>query len=265
MTDNHPTELDTMAFRNRTQYLSVGTEIDGNPSGEEMRKAAGLDFEVEKVPLAGIYENSDRVIQGVYGIRRNDTGHCIDNVVVGKEYGVIQNESAFALSDHLQREGLVQYEAAGTLRGGAKVWALAKMCNSHGEGLVDTIHRLDGTPDPVGRYVLFTNSFDGSSKYTIGLTPLRFHCTNQLNAAIHGMKMSVRIGHTRIAAENAEETAHSVFGEVLSGYDSAVQVWQRLDDSLSRTCAAGQGLGAAGKPRGVHGAGNGDDMAVHLC
>ena len=53
--------------------------------------------------------------------------------------------------------------------------------------------------DPIERYILLTNSHDGSGSVMALMTPVRVVCWNTLSAAISGAKNLVKIRHTKNA------------------------------------------------------------------
>jgi len=93
--------------------------------------------------------------------------------VVSNKYTAVQNKSAFAFTDALVGTGEVQYETAGSLAEGKKIWLLAKLTGDH---------NILG--DKVEPYLLFSNAHDGSSAVRVAVTPIRVVCQNTLNLAL---------------------------------------------------------------------------------
>src|SRR5262249_13689107 len=87
-------------------------------------------------------------------------------------------------------------ETAGSLAGGSRVWVLA---------------RLNRTPmvvapgDEVVKFLLLSNSHDGSLAVRVGFTPVRVVCNNTLTLA-HGSDKSqlLRVKHSSGVVENLD-------------------------------------------------------------
>ena len=92
--------------------------------------------------------------------------------VVTDRYKIVQNREAFAFTDALLGEG-VQYETAGSLDSGKRVWMLARM-----EGTMIAEEQIDP-------YLVFTNSHDGKGAVRVAAVPVRVICQNTLNLALN--------------------------------------------------------------------------------
>lgn len=169
------------AFALKGAWHRLGTVLDHVPNGREMRIAAGLEFHVSMRALqtAPPYEASD--IPGYMATYRDDTNQFLG--MVSERYKVVQNEEAFEFLDGLITEGEMKYESAGALRGGARIWALARMPS------YDEIAEGDVSK----RYVLFSTSHDGGSALYAMPTSVRVVCANTLRIATAG---SIGIRHT---------------------------------------------------------------------
>jgi phage/plasmid-like protein (TIGR03299 family) len=87
-------------------------------------------------------------------------------------------------------------ETAGSLKNGRRVWVLAK------------INRPDSvivakSDDRVSKYVLLSNSHDGTIAVRVGFNDVRVVCQNTLSAA-HASGSLIRIKHTGKVLENLE-------------------------------------------------------------
>lgn len=106
------------------------------------------------------------------------------------------------------------YETAGAIGRGERIWILAKL-----PGFI----KVHGN-DIVNKYLLLTNSHDGSSGVQIKPTPVRVVCSNTLTAALQGTG-EFRICHTP-AAKNMEQA--------LSVLAFANSLYERLDAIFNR-------------------------------
>ena len=149
---------------------------------------AGLDYTVMKKSL-GLKTG---LKQDAYATVRTDTKDVLG--FVNKSYEPIQNIDAFIFFDDWVAENEAIYETAGVLGKGECIWILAKLpgyINVHGN-------------DMVNKYLLLTNSHDGSSHVRVKLTPIRVVCNNTLTAALQGAG-EVQISHTPNSAQDLEQ------------------------------------------------------------
>ena len=133
-------------------------------------------------------------------------------------------------------EGQAIYHTAGALGLGETVWILAEL---PGKIRLDKDHE-----DAIEKYLLFTNSHDGSAACRMFYTPVRVVCQNTLNAALNGdAKSGVSIRHVGDVSDKVR-TAQEALGLAQSYYSkltakadwlSSVQVSREaLDDYLKR-------------------------------
>lgn len=116
---------------------------------------------------------------------------------VGSIYTPIQNIEGFKFLDSLVDDDLIRYEAAGSLKGGSKVWMLARI---EGEP-----YKVKGV-DAVVPYLLATNSHDGQSSFRVFPTAVRVVCANTLSLALgQGKGKGISIRHSGDIAKKIEE------------------------------------------------------------
>lgn len=151
---------------NETPWHGIGEVIQGTLSSEEAIKVAKLDWDVIPMPIFDQFGNE------IPGYKVNT--RSIDNAILGivtDYYKIVNNRDAFKFTDALLGEG-VQYETAGSLDSGKKVWMLARM-----EGTVIAEEQIDP-------YLVFTNSHDGKGAIRVAAVPVRVVCQNTLNLAL---------------------------------------------------------------------------------
>jgi phage/plasmid-like protein (TIGR03299 family) len=129
--------------------------------------------------------------------------------IVSDEYEVVDNRDAFLFLDALIGSEL-HFETAGSLRGGRRVWVLARL---------PEYVELGG--DLSATYVYVANSHDGSMAVTAAVTPIRVVCANTLGAAVRraehgaGAQRTFRFRHTgNLQAKFAE--ARQVLGMTIN-------------------------------------------------
>ncbi|MFC1868756.1 DUF932 domain-containing protein [Thermodesulfobacteriota bacterium] len=196
-------EVESMMYVGDTPWHGLGVAIpDGKKlSIEEAIKAAGLDWEVE---LRHIFTKDGRGIPlGI--LNHYVTYRTSDNAVlgiVGKDYHALQNIDACKWFQPFLESGEATIETAGSLKGGAKIWVLAKIRR-------DPL--VVGKEDIMEHYVLLSNSHDGSLAVRVGFTPIRVVCNNTLCFA-HESKASklLRVKHTSRVLENLEDIRETI-------------------------------------------------------
>jgi phage/plasmid-like protein (TIGR03299 family) len=176
--------------------LGVSFPKGTNLNIEDAIVAAGLDWEVE---LREIFTQDKRgAVLGIddYYATCRKTDNTILGVV-GAEYIPLQNKEAFAWFQPFLDEDTATIETAGSLRGGKRVWILAK--------IRDNALAIKGD-DKVQNYILLSNSHDGSLAVRVGFTPIRVVCMNTLTLA-HESEASklLRVKHTSRMIENMED------------------------------------------------------------
>jgi len=148
--------------------------------------AAGLSWEVFKEPLfmAARPGPGYVAVDGAQVTRRQDNGEALG--VVGDVYRPLQNKEAFSFFDAVVGAKEAIYHTAGALGAGERVWVLAKL-----PGEV----RVVGD-DIAEKFLLLTNTHDGTSAVSIMFTPIRVVCQNTLNIALGDNTRKQSIRHT---------------------------------------------------------------------
>lgn len=133
--------------------------------------------------------------------KRDDTGECIG--IVGPNTHILQNVEAFGPLQPYLDAGLLTLETAGCLEGGAKVWTLAKINRP--------AFQVTGE-DVIDKYLLVSNSHDGTLAVRVAITGVRVVCWNTLSAAIFDKsaeKDIIRIRHSsKVQVKTADAVAN---------------------------------------------------------
>lgn len=182
-------------------WHNLGQIVQDYPNSKEALQFAGLDFEVCKRPNTHRLDDGSEVISKTsFYTYRPDTGAILGDRL-GKDYEVVQNTDAFRFFDAIVGGDGIQYETAGALGKGEKIFITAKL-----PGYIKV-----GSDDLIEKYLFLTTSHDGFGSIMAAFTPIRIVCNNTLNAALRNCSHSIKIRHTANAKERLEE-AYKVMG-----------------------------------------------------
>lgn len=173
--------INSMMYVGETPWHGLGTKLNNAATAADAIAAAGLDWKVNKEPL---YLKDGTPVEGAYATRREDDGAILGTV--GRVYRPLQNKEAFSFFDAVVGSKEAIYHTAGALGSGEKVWILAKL-----PGHI----RVTGE-DVTEKFLLLSNSHDGSSPVQVMFTPIRVVCQNTLNVAMHNNTRKQSIRHT---------------------------------------------------------------------
>jgi phage/plasmid-like protein (TIGR03299 family) len=190
-------------------WHGLGQIVADYPTSAEAIRFAGLDYTVEKRPLfTNVLENDltngedlgKIAVPNFYATVRNDNNSVLG--VVGKDYEVVQNADAFQFFDAIVGGGSgIQYETAGALGNGERVFITAKLPDYIKVGRADLIEQ----------YLFLTTSHDGFGSISAAFTPIRIVCNNTLNAALRNQTGAIKIRHTASANDRLKQ-AHTLMG-----------------------------------------------------
>jgi len=190
--------VQSMMYNTVVPWHKKGVKLNGLATSAEAIKAASLDWEVEKREI--FYPSYAKAEQGSkyakladkFAIVRKDNDVALG--IVGDVYTPLQNKHAFRFFDDVIGEAKAHYETAGALGVGERIWLLAKLPD------VIKIKNHDITE----KYLLLTNSHNGSSTIQILFTPIRVVCQNTLNIALKGDSEIARIRHCQSSTDKIE-------------------------------------------------------------
>ncbi len=174
-------------------WHGLGTIVKEAPDSSEALRLAGLDWEVVQSPIFTTHGK----VEGFKANVRNTDRQVLG--VVTDRYKVVQNTEAFAFTDSLLGEG-VQYETAGSLMGGRKVWLLARLPR---EFII--------AGERISPYLEFSNTHDGSGAVRVAVTPIRVCCNNTLNLALGTAQRSFSMIHTGDIRGKIHEAKQTLF------------------------------------------------------
>lgn len=175
-------EVETVAYAGETPWHRLGIKLTGEPSPQEIQRAAKLDWKVKKLPLT--YEvGGDRHVSDRCALIRESDGKLLDTV--SENWKPVQNDEAFAFFEDFTKASDMTMEVAGSLMGGRRVFALAK---------VEESFRLARAPEDVTEsYLLFTNPHQYGHSVDIRFTPVRVVCMNTLTLALGQRDSAYRV------------------------------------------------------------------------
>lgn len=185
--------VESMFSVRKTPWHGLGTVVREAPDSGEALRLAGLDWEVIQSP---IFTNHGKVEGWKANVRSTDRQVL---GVVTYRYRVVQNTEAFAFTDALLGEG-VQYETAGSLMGGRKVWLLARLPR---EFII--------AGERISPYLVFSNTHDGSGAVRVAVTPIRVCYNNTLNLALATAQRSFSMIHTGDIRGKIHEAKQTLF------------------------------------------------------
>lgn len=182
----------------KPSFATLGKETKGARTAEEALKEAQLDWEVFKsenpvgtiVPSAYMSGEKEQMItykDKFMTYRFNPITSKPEALgVVGSRYTPVQNLEAFSLLNNIADDSGAVFESAGSLDGGKKVFMTMKLPEGIQVGGVDN----------VDMYLLAWNAHDGSSSFSIHVTPIRLWCTNQVRMIMRTAQSSYTLRHT---------------------------------------------------------------------
>lgn len=187
-----PHEVETMAYFGEKPWHGLGTEMTPEDcfDWQSACRRAGLDWEVEKIPLVTADEARQQVDH--YAVRRKSDGRILG--AVGPRYTVLQNAETFKWFTPWLESKEAALHTCGALRQGSRVWVLAR---------INRPPMQIAPGDEVEKYLLLSHSHDGSLAVRCGLTSIRCVCSNTL-ALAHNADASklIRVKHSRSVHDN---------------------------------------------------------------
>lgn len=185
-------------------WHGLGQIVDSAMTAEEAITLANLDYEVAKTTVNAAIPDGDSgnviytPLKDRFATYRTDNGSVLGQV--GSRYEIVQNKDAFGFFDSIIDSGEAIFETAGVLGNGERIFVTAKLPEDMLVG-----------GEPCKKYIILTNSHDGSSSIIAGFTTVRIVCNNTLQAALGSLSNSVSIKHFAGAKSKLQE-AYKVMG-----------------------------------------------------
>jgi phage/plasmid-like protein (TIGR03299 family) len=222
-----------MAYVGDTPWHGLGAKLMPDQSIEDWTKAAGMDWQIKRAVVRFATEHDQDAMQ--YGrmddkhvLLRSDTKAPLG--VVSDKYNIVQPKAVLEFFRDLTEDYGFDLETAGTLYGGARFWALAKI----GE------HAQVGKGDKIGGYLLLCTSADGTLATEARYTTVRVVCNNTLSFAREAGKPDVKVSHrTKFNADKAKDDlqvgVHSAFEATMNQYRMLADKRMLSDDVIRKT------------------------------
>lgn len=169
-------------------WHGLGKPMGADATIDQWRVDAGMDWRIQR----GIVRyNVDRdgtqlELPDQHVLFRSDSKAALG--VVSKSYQVVQPGEVLEFFRDIVRAGGLELSAAGTIQGGRRFWATAKI----GEAAPTSIQ------DKIGGYLLLSTSADGSLATEARLTSIRVVCKNTLQFAREDAKPALRVTHRSV-------------------------------------------------------------------
>lgn len=181
--------VEKMAYVGQTPWHGLGNHLSANQPIEVWQQQAGMDWDVKEAPVQfmdAVDETQSRLITFPQNkvLYRSDTQAPLS--VVSQRYQVVQPREILEFYRELTEVSGFQLETAGVLKGGKKVWALARTGHSA------TIQANDVT----NAYVLLATACDGTLATTAQFTAVRVVCNNTLAVALDDSMGAVKVPHS---------------------------------------------------------------------
>ena len=208
--------VETMMAVGLRPWHGLGTLLDTAPETiEEAIRLAGLDWEIQteqcylhdgtEVDCKAVVRQTDRRVLGT----------------VGPNWKPIQNAQAFRPFAPFLTAGAATIEAAGSLKGGRRVWMLARL--SRPDSVI-----VPQADDRVAKYLLVAVGHDGTLTLRVGFSPIRVVCQNTLDVALReGDSTQIRIRHS-VGAAGAIEALTATIQEIDTRFERAAKVFRAL-------------------------------------
>lgn len=182
-------QVESMFSANQvTPWHGLGKIVSSVDTIEEGIKLAGLDWSVGLQPLyREVNEGFEQVSEGQLVVRETDNSIL---GLVGPRYTPLQNQEKFEFFQPFLDAGEASLETAGSLSDGRKTWILAKLNRANSK---------IAKGDEVAKFLLLSDSYDGTMAVRVAFTPIRVVCANTLAMAHRndGTNQFVRINHTK--------------------------------------------------------------------
>lgn len=181
--------VESMAYSNATPWHGLGVRLSAKQPIEVWAQQSGISFEIKETPVRFMTDSAGSLgaimsFPEQKVLFRSDTNAPLS--VVSQRYQVVQPREILEFYRDLTEISGFELETAGILKGGRKIWALAKTNQSATLKGMDT---LNG-------YLLLATACDGTLATTAQFTSIRVVCNNTLAVALANGNGAVKVPHS---------------------------------------------------------------------
>ena len=180
--------IEQLAYVGATPWHGLGNQLSPKQPLEVWQQEAGMNWQIQESPvrfmadavghLGTIHSFPEQKV-----LYRSDTKAPLS--VVSNRYQVVQPREVLEFYRDLTERSGYELETAGVLKGGRKLWALART------GLSTAIKGND----VVNGYLLLATSCDGTLATTATPTSVRVVCNNTLAISLNGATRAIKVPH----------------------------------------------------------------------
>jgi phage/plasmid-like protein (TIGR03299 family) len=221
-----------LAYLGAKPWHGLGQVLPENASIEQTAKAAGMDWSIQRSAVTF----SAPVIDGFTGepsidtmtVPNRDVLWRSDNYrtlgVVSKGFHEVQPMDALEFFRDMTEAGGYQMETAGTMRGGARLFAAVKVRDDFDLG----------GGDRVAPRLLFATACDGTMSTTIKPISIRVVCRNTLRIALHGHQQSITVRHNTRVNPSDVKARLATFDKAFAAFYAASALMTQVAVSSKR-------------------------------
>lgn len=177
--------ISSMAYTNASPWHGLGNRLTEKQPIDVWAKQAGMDWKIKQSPVYYHSQNHTSVLYPDHQVLfRSDTEQALS--VVSSRYQIVQPREILEFYRDLTEAGGFEMETAGVLKGGRKVWALARTNQS-------AVFKRN---DIVNGYLLLATACDGTLATTAQFTSVRVVCNNTLAIALANGTGAIKVPHS---------------------------------------------------------------------
>ena len=179
-----------------SMFHGVGTDLTSTSTYDQALNKAELDYTAIK---SALFLEDRTMIKNNFAMVKSDDPATVLGIT-GKQYTAVSNREAFTIAEEIVNEGHARYERGGPSTGSQNVTDFARSF------LVLRGDDFKIGADDFNSFVVFNNSFDGSTGIQYQIICQRLVCLNGMVRMLGGKKnqLKINIQHSRTAFERIE-------------------------------------------------------------